>query len=146
MIVASDVDTSALATARANAHATNTPSKRSILSPCDLFDAIRSAPLFDVVCSNPPYIPTDAIAQLEPEITRYEPIRALDGGPDGLDIIRELTRHAGALLKPGGALILEIGDSQERAVREVFSSLGGLRDIETVRDLAGKPRVIKGRI
>ncbi len=144
-MLATDVDPLAISTARVNAQSVAVVGIVNFVA-CDLFSAIRDARTFDVVCSNPPYIPRDAIAELEPEITEFEPIRALDGGPDGLDIIRELARQAGTYLKPGGALLLEIGDSQEEAVREIFSSLGGLRDISAIRDLAGKPRVVKGRM
>jgi release factor glutamine methyltransferase len=143
-VVASDVDLLAVSTARSNALGTETSGSVRFVA-CNLFSAIQKAPLFDVICSNPPYIRTDDIPTLEPEIVRFEPMRALDGGPDGLDVIRELAGHAGDVLKPGGMLLVEIGDSQEQAVREIFSFLGGLRDIEVLRDLAGKPRVVKGR-
>lgn len=144
-VVASDIDLLAISTARANARGTQTDGNVRFVA-CNLFTAMRAAPLFDVICSNPPYIRTEDIPELEPEISCFEPIRALDGGLDGLDVIREIARHAGPMLRPGGALIVEIGDSQELEVREIFASLGGLRDIEAVRDLAGKPRVVKGRI
>jgi release factor glutamine methyltransferase len=144
-VLATDVDPLAISTARVNARAAGIEGPVNFLV-CDLFTAIREAAAFDVVCSNPPYIPRDAIAELEPEITSFEPIRALDGGPDGLDIIRELARQAGTYLKPGGALLVEIGDSQEETVREIFSSVGGLREVSVTRDLAGKPRVVKGRL
>ncbi len=143
-LLATDVDPLAISTARGNAQAAQIDRTIDFVV-CDLCGGIRESQVFDVVCSNPPYIPRDAIAELEPEITRFEPLRALDGGPDGLDIIRELAKQASTHLKPEGALLLEIGDSQEEAVREIFSSLGKLKDISTVRDLAGKPRVIKGR-
>lgn len=144
-VLATDVDPLAIFTARANARSLALPETVCFASS-DLFEAIRETRAFDVVCSNPPYIPRDTIPELEPEITRFEPIRALDGGPDGLDIIRQLARQAPAYLKPGGALLLEIGDSQDEAVQEIFSSLGGLRDVSAIRDLAGTPRVVKGRL
>jgi release factor glutamine methyltransferase len=144
LVLATDVDPLAASMASVNAQSAGATREVSFVV-CDLFGAIQQTPTFDVVCSNPPYIPHDAIAGLEPEITRFEPIRALDGGPDGLDIIREIVRQASAYLKPGGTLFLEIGDSQEEAVREIFSSLGGFRDIRSIRDLSGTPRVVKGR-
>jgi release factor glutamine methyltransferase len=144
-VVASDIDLLAISTARANARGTQTEGIVRFVA-CNLFTAMRATPLFDVICSNPPYIRTEDISELEPEISCFEPVRALDGGLDGLDVIREIARHAGPMLRPGGALIVEIGESQELEVQEIFASLGGLRDIEAVRDLAGKPRVVKGRI
>lgn len=144
-VLASDVDLLAVSTARRNAHTTQTSASVHFVA-CSLFTAMRKAPLFDVICSNPPYIRTDDIPGLEPEISRFEPVRALDGGQDGLDVIREIIRDARGLLKSGASLMLEIGESQENAVRDMFASLGGLRDIEVLRDLAGKPRVVKGRL
>jgi release factor glutamine methyltransferase len=86
------------------------------------------------------------IPTLEPEIVNFEPHRALEGGPEGLDMIRRLASEARNYLKERGALILEIGDRQESSVREIFSSLGIFRDITVARDLAGKPRVVKGKL
>ncbi|MBI5571056.1 MAG: peptide chain release factor N(5)-glutamine methyltransferase [Desulfomonile tiedjei] len=143
-VVATDVNPLAVSTARLNADDAGVGERVRFVA-CDLFEAIRPAAAFDVICSNPPYIPRDEIPSLEPEITQFEPIRALDGGPDGLDVIRALAAQAPLRLKPGGALVLEIGETQEIAVRELFSSLAGLQEIRTLRDLAGKPRVVKGR-
>jgi release factor glutamine methyltransferase len=94
---------------------------------------------FDLVFSNPPYIPTAQIAALEPEVRDHEPRAALDGGPDGLDAYRALGRQLPGLLKPGGHAILEIGAGQAAAVEPLFAHLEILR---LAPDLAGVPRAL----
>ena len=96
---------------------------------------------FDLIVSNPPYIPSAQIDELQPEITRYEPRRALDGGPDGLDCLRTIIRQAPPLLKPGGALMLEIGHDQYRAVQGLAEACHAYRDIACRPDYAGLDRV-----
>jgi release factor glutamine methyltransferase len=110
----------------------------------DLFDAMRPRAEFDVVCSNPPYIPTETIAQLDPEVRDFEPLPALDGGPDGLDVIGRLVEQAGAHLKIGGALILEVGDGQAESVAQLVRGAGCFRKVGKHRDLSGMERVVKG--
>jgi release factor glutamine methyltransferase len=79
-------------------------------------------PLFDLIISNPPYIPSAEIAALQPEVRDYDPRRALDGGPDGLDFFRRLASEAGGFLKPGGRVMVEFGDGQAGALRTIFES------------------------
>ncbi|MGB6063367.1 MAG: peptide chain release factor N(5)-glutamine methyltransferase [Desulfomonilaceae bacterium] len=143
-IVATDIDFRALEAARFNAINLGAAASIDLLA-ADLFAAIRPESKFDVVCCNPPYIPSDVIPTLDPEIN-FEPRKALDGGPDGLSVIRRLVSQAGNYLTENGALIIEIGSEQEPSVREMFETLGGLHDIRTFRDLSGKPRVISGRL
>jgi release factor glutamine methyltransferase len=143
-VIATDIDPMALETAGFNASASEVRSRLDLVAS-NLLEAFRERVFFDVICSNPPYIPSDQIETLEPEIRCYEPIRALDGGPDGLGVIRRLVATAPAYLKAGGALVLEVGDRQSDAVREIFSQHGGLVDVRTFSDLAGKSRVVRGR-
>ncbi len=143
-IVATDIDTLALEAARFNAINLGAGASIDFLAS-DLFTAIKPGSKFEVVCCNPPYIPSDVIPTLEPEIN-FEPRKALDGGPDGLDVIRQLASQAGNYLAENGALIIEIGSEQEASVREMFETLGGLHDIRTFPDLSGKPRVVSGRL
>lgn len=75
---------------------------------------------FHLVISNPPYIPTEEIARLQPEVRDYDPRAALDGGPDGLDFYRRLAKEARMRLSAGGRVMLEFGDGQGEAVREIF--------------------------
>lgn len=99
---------------------------------------------FDLVVSNPPYIPSDEIETLSPEVARHEPRFALDGGPDGLDAYRALMPRARALLAPGGRFALEVGRGQAGAVW-ALADQAGLSPIDTRADLAGVDRVVTGR-
>ncbi|QUD87436.1 peptide chain release factor N(5)-glutamine methyltransferase [Phenylobacterium montanum] len=98
---------------------------------------------FDLVVSNPPYIPTRDIEGLQPEVSRYEPRLALDGGPDGLDAYRILAPEILRVVKPGGRFLVEIGFDQAEAVQALFKAAGAA-EIATVRDLANKDRVVMG--
>jgi release factor glutamine methyltransferase len=99
---------------------------------------------FDVILSNPPYIPSADIAGLMPDVARYEPMSALDGGPDGLDAYRALAPRAATLLKPGGWLFWEFGAGQEDAVSGLLAQ-AGLKIIKIAPDLAGIPRCVAAR-
>jgi len=99
---------------------------------------------FDVVVSNPPYIPTGDIAGLEPEVAEREPHLALDGGPDGLDAYRGLAPQILRVLKPGGLFALEIGPDQGPAVRTLMTEAGG-EGVNVVGDLGGRDRAVFGR-
>ncbi len=100
--------------------------------------------LFDLVLSNPPYIETAAVAGLMPEVARHEPMRALDGGPDGLREYRRILARLPALLAPGGTAVLEIGEGQARPVGDLAAA-AGLRQQGLRRDLAGIPRALSAR-
>jgi release factor glutamine methyltransferase len=97
--------------------------------------------VFDLIFSNPPYIPSAEIEKLMPEVAKWEPRGALDGGADGLDFYRRLAPECAKWLRPGGALILEIGDGQGTAVSELFQATGGYTGIEISRDLSGQERI-----
>jgi release factor glutamine methyltransferase len=99
------------------------------------------APAFDIVISNPPYIEHAAIAGLQPEVTRFEPHLALDGGADGLDAYRRLLPAAARLLRPGGLAAFEVGAGQADSVAAIGTA-GGLRHIATAPDLGGIPRAV----
>jgi release factor glutamine methyltransferase len=77
---------------------------------------------FDLIVSNPPYIPSAEIAKLEPEVRDFDPRAALDGGADGLDFYRLIASQAGAFLKPGGKVMVEFGDGQAEAIRKIFET------------------------
>ncbi|MBI5251540.1 MAG: peptide chain release factor N(5)-glutamine methyltransferase [Desulfomonile tiedjei] len=143
-ILATDVNLLALETASLNAEECGVSGSIDFLCT-DLFLAISQRELFDVICSNPPYIPHDTIPTLDPEIN-FEPILALDGGPDGLDVIRHIAVHARHFLKDRGALILEMDPEQENQARRIFTNLTGLAEIRVFPDLSGKARVIKGKL
>jgi len=100
---------------------------------------------FDIILSNPPYIPTADIAALEPEIRNYEPMLALDGGPDGLSAIRHLVQSAHLQLNKNGWLLLEIGHDQSSRVKQIIDHTGHYKGVEFVRDYANHLRVIQAK-
>ena len=97
---------------------------------------------FDLIVSNPPYVPDGDRATLQPEVRDYEPAEALFAGPDGLDVIRRMIPAAAARLKTGGSLIFEIGVGQGAAVGELISATPGLRMVGLRNDLQGIPRTV----
>jgi release factor glutamine methyltransferase len=109
----------------------------------DLFAGLPQGMRCDVIVSNPPYIASEVIASLQPEVRDYEPVMALEGGKDGLHFYRRLAREAPEYLRPGGRLYLEIGYDQGQSVPALFDAAGFTR-IEVRRDLAGKDRVVRG--
>lgn len=98
---------------------------------------------FDIIVSNPPYIETDVMSTLMPEVREHEPRMALDGGADGLVFYRRIAQEAGRHLNGGGMLFFEIGCEQADAVREIMEE-AGFREIQVVKDFAGLDRVISG--
>jgi release factor glutamine methyltransferase len=106
-------------------------------------DLIVGGP-YDLIVSNPPYVREGEWPALQPEITLYEPREALVAGPDGLDVIRDLVPAATEVLSRGGMLGVEVGQGQSRTVEALFER-AGLGRVQTVRDLAGMPRVVTGR-
>jgi len=146
-IVALDASADALRIARANATAHRLADHIHFLEGRG-FDVLRSAPpgrptplLFDLIVTNPPYVPSAEIDELQPEVRDHEPRLALDGGPDGLDCFRELAATAIPWLKPDGLLFAEFGDGQAPALREVFENRGWL--IKAVeKDLSDRERIL----
>jgi len=96
---------------------------------------------FDLILSNPPYIPRRDIDTLEPEIKDHEPVLALDGGPDGLDAIRIILAQAGDRLNSGGRAILEMGFDQKAGMTELANTFPWISHLEFVKDLAGHDRL-----
>jgi release factor glutamine methyltransferase len=130
-----DASDAALEWARRNIAAHGLES-RSRLAECD-FSEIGG--IYDVILANPPYIRTEDIATLAPEVRLYEPVQALDGGADGLEAYRVLAPEIERLLKPDGLAFLEIGAGQGPAVGKL------MKTIEIVPDLAGIDRCVIGR-
>ncbi|MFF3063218.1 peptide chain release factor N(5)-glutamine methyltransferase [Oerskovia sp. NPDC057915] len=99
----------------------------------------------DVVVSNPPYVPPDAVPR-DPEVALHDPEVALYGlGEDGLEVPRGVTRAAARLLAPGGLYVMEHAEVQAEAARGMVAAVGGFEDIRTARDLTGRPRMVVAR-
>jgi release factor glutamine methyltransferase len=99
----------------------------------------------DAIVSNPPYIPSAEVEGLAPELREFEPRLALDGGADGLALIRALVEGGPRLLRPGGLLAIEMAAGQSDRVRALVAELRIWRDVEVLPDLAGIPRVVVAR-
>ena len=139
-LYAVDASADALAVARANAERHGV---RVTFLEGDLAEPLAAFAPFDLIVANLPYIPSAEIATLAPEV-RAEPHAALDGGPDGLDLIRRLVAAAPTLLAPGGALALEVGAGQAATVAAICVA-AGLADIQQRRDLGSVDRVVSAR-
>jgi release factor glutamine methyltransferase len=109
----------------------------------DLFAAIGAGSRFDLIVANPPYVPSDEIARLAPEIRDHEPRAALDGGPEGLVMLRRVVAAAPGHLAKGGVLALEIGAGEAVAASRLLSE-AGLADVEVTRDCGRIERVVSG--
>jgi len=136
-----DVSEEALAVARDNAAHLGLAGRVALLRG-DWTEGLADAS-FDVVVSNPPYIASDVLETLEPEVRDWEPRLALEGGADGLDAYRRLTPEILRVLKPGGIFAVEIGYDQKDAVEALFREAGAA-DVRTIRDLADRDRVVAG--
>jgi release factor glutamine methyltransferase len=138
-----DISPAALAIARSNA-ARHRVEERIRFFEGDGFAALPPEARFELIVSNPPYIPSAEIATLEPEVRDYDPVAALDGGAEGLDFYRRLAAEAGARLAPGGKLMLEFGDGQGPALQKLFEEQNWV--VEAVEpDYNQQPRLLIAR-
>jgi release factor glutamine methyltransferase len=137
-VVGTDLSERALAVAARNARRLDAGVQFVV---CDLGSALE-ANVFDLVLSNPPYIPESTRDNIQKEVRDWEPPAALFGGWDGLDVVRRLIPDAWRLLRSGGFLIMEIGWSTAELIHGM---LNGWQDLETKADLAGIPRVTVAR-
>jgi release factor glutamine methyltransferase len=112
----------------------------------DLLDDLLPRERFDLIVSNPPYIPDAEYRTLEANVREYEPRLALHGGDDGLDVERRLIPAAAARLRSGGVLAVEVGAGQAAAVRALFAATGAFAAAQERADLAGIPRVVFARV
>lgn len=134
-----DVSEDALAVARQNAD--RLAEKQAVFIQSDLFEKVEGS--FDLIVSNPPYIRSQEIAGLMPEVREHEPHLALDGKDDGLHFYREIIKGAMPHLKRGGQLFFEIGYDQGEAVQALLAA-NGYTEIAVVKDYAGLDRVVYG--
>ena len=143
--VATDIAPEAVALARDNVAALALTERVEVLA-CDLGEGIDTGLLgsFDLVVSNPPYVPTAVLDDIPREVAAFEPALALDGGADGLDVLRRLLAWCQRALKPGGAFAFELHETcLDEAAR--LAEAAGYRDVRVVSDLAGRPRVLTAR-
>ncbi len=144
-LVATDVSEAAVEVARRNAARLGLDGRVDIRVG-DLLDDLLPRERFDLIVSNPPYIPDAEYRTLEANVREYEPRLALDGGEDGLDVERRLIPAAAARLRSGGVLAVEVGAGQAAAVRALFAATGAFEAAQERADLAGIPRVVFARV
>jgi release factor glutamine methyltransferase len=142
-VIATDLSPAAAAVAQRNAERHGV-SDRLEVRVGDLLAPLAGEDAFDVIVSNPPYIPSGDIAGLSPEV-RHEPRMALDGGADGLDLVRRLAAALPDATRPGGLIAIEHGFDQGDAVRAIVAATGAFPAPATRADLGGQPRVTWAR-
>ncbi len=103
----------------------------------------RGKKRFDMIISNPPYVPTQTIGHLQPEIYKYEPISAIDGDKDGLFCLRHIINTAHGYLNQNGSLLLEIGHDQKNDVRNIIDQCGNYEHVVFTKDYSGYDRVVR---
>ncbi len=140
-VLATDLSSAAAEVARANAAALGAADRFEVRAG-DLFAPIEGEPPFDALVANPPYVPRGELPTLSAEVRR-EPVEALDGGVDGLDVVRRIAVGARRWLVPGGLLALEIGDGQGPAVHSLLEA-AGYGSVRIERDLARHDRLALG--
>lgn len=141
--LASDISEAALHLARRNAGKHQLDGRINFFT-ADWFAALRpDGPKFDMIVVNPPYIEADTIETLSPEVYKFEPRLALDGGADGLVHVGHILKKAGTFLKPGGHLLMEIGWDQKDRVRQLADATGQYEDVQFVKDMAGHDRAVR---
>jgi release factor glutamine methyltransferase len=143
-VLAVDQSLGALAVASDNVRGLGLGSRVRLLAG-DLLDPLASlSGSLDMIVANPPYIPSEVIPTLPAEVERFEPHLALDGGPDGMRVLRRIISQAGRCLRPGAWLVMEIGEEQAGALASLMAAEGFSR-IGARRDLRGVERYIEGR-
>ena len=143
-VVLSDVSPEAMEISRRNVSRNGLDGRISFLPA----DVMKLPPLmtgsFDLVVSNPPYIPTMEILTLDPSVRDYEPVWALDGGEDGLDFYRAILKNWHGVIRQGGELMFEVGEEQAERVKDLMR-MAGLREARSVLDTRGVERVVTAR-
>ena len=151
-VTAIDSSYKALKVARHNAKRHKVAERINFIN-CSWFDGLEAAPVFDAVVSNPPYIAGEVLARpfgrtadaLQPEVGKYEPRLALDGGKGGVREIRKIAAGLGRVLKPRGWFFMEIGGDQQKEVSDIFSRTASFDSLAFYNDYAGLPRVFQAR-
>ncbi|MEQ8847979.1 peptide chain release factor N(5)-glutamine methyltransferase [Botrimarina sp.] len=144
-VVAIDVDPQAVALANKNAERHGL-ADRVFATESDLFARLKAERRFDLILSNPPYVTTNELMNLDPTVKDHEPHLALDGGPEGTDVIERLLAAAPDRLKEGGELLVEISPMIAARVERLVGEAPGLQHVATIKDLAGHARVVHARL
>jgi len=137
-----ELNPSVIKVTRANVHKHGLEERIQVLDG-NLFEPVPSGKQFDLILSNPPYVQRGEIAGLAPDIRDHEPHLALDGGPDGLDVIRHLVRESADRLRPGGWLMFELSPEQAAEAVQLLTAAGYGR-VSVKNDLSGQARVVMG--
>lgn len=137
-----DISREALKVAEENGRRLEIPGDQLAWVRGDLFEKLEGP--FDLLVSNPPYIPSGELSGLQEEVRLHDPALALDGREDGLYFYRRIAAEAGKYLRDGAFLMLEIGWDQGEAVRGLLEA-AGYREVEVKKDLSGNDRVVRGR-
>lgn len=137
-----DISREALKVAEENGRRLEIPEDRVAWVRGDLFENLEGP--FDLLVSNPPYIPSGELSGLQEEVRLHDPALALDGHEDGLHFYRRIAAEAGKYLRDGAYLMLEIGWDQGEAVSTLLEA-AGYREVEVKKDLSGNDRVVRGR-
>lgn len=144
-VTALDLSPKALQIAKQNA-AKHEVAERIEFVCSDLFaEQSGGEPMFDLILSNPPYVASTEMPELETGVRDYEPHMALDGGEQGTEVIERLIPQAAERLKPGGWLLIEVSPNNAERVEQLVSSASGLQGHETIVDLAGLPRIVQAQ-
>lgn len=144
-VVAADIDPRCVSVCRRNVLLNNLSPRVTSIDA----DALGAPPMligsFDMLVSNPPYIATEEIETLDVSVRDYEPRKALDGGEDGLRFYREIVRRWKSVIREGGHILFEVGETQSAEVQKLLR-LASFKDVEAVKDTAGIERVVIGRV
>ena len=143
-VTATDNSPAALQIAQENVE-THKLTDRVMLRNGDLFAALPDGERFDIIAANPPYVPTAEIARLEADVRAFEPKAALDGGPDGLAVIRRLLTEAPDWLTADGVVLLELSPEQAVSAERLARDTGRYREVAILKDLAGWARVLRAK-
>jgi release factor glutamine methyltransferase len=143
-VVATDLSAKALSVAEENALQNGVREQIHFLRG-DLFQPLQKGERFDLVITNPPYIPREQFPSLMPEVRDFEPRIALDGGINGLDFFQRALPMVGKFLDPGGWFLAEMGAGQDQEILKIAEKIPDLNSFDFIKDLAGIKRVFKAR-
>jgi len=144
LVHASDIDADALALAVENVERTGVHERVTAFEG-DLLEALPAGTRYDALVANPPYIPDDEWASVQPNVKHHEPTHALRGGADGLDLVRPIVAGAADRLSPDGLLAIEIASARADEALGLLNAEGRYQDARVVRDFTGRPRVVAAR-